>query len=129
MGGLVPKERAFWGANGADVVVTPSSVQTPLCTKLWSFVAPLPFQAFLGSDADTRGACKDAGVPLLLRFITRFGICSSREQDFGSTAHDSEKEKGSVSAPCSPQLRALHRGLGTDRPPALGRSEFSFCTL
>lgn len=44
----------------------------------------------------------------MLRFISRLGLCSFGEQDFGSAAHESEKEKGSVSTHCPPQPGALY---------------------
>lgn len=122
------RERAFWGAIRADVVVTPSSVQTPLCTKL---CGPCHFlshpRPFLGLTWTRGGAGGDTGVPLLLRSVTRFGICSSGEQDFGSTAHDSEKERGSVSATAlhSPEPCTVD-WVQTDRPATWAGVGFHF---
>lgn len=128
MGGLVPEGKSLLGSHqgrrGGD---TEQRADASLHKALWPLSFSQPSQALLGSDMDTWGAGGDTGVPLLLRSVTRFGICSSREQGFGSTAHDSEKERGSVS------VTALHSPepctvdwVQTDRPATWAGVGFHF---
>lgn len=112
------------GRRGGD---TEQRADASLHKALWPLSFSQPSQALLGSDMDTRGAGGDAGAPLLLRFVTRFGICFSGEQDFGSTAHDSEKEMGFISAPAlhNPEPCTVDWGQ-TDRPATWAGVGFHF---
>lgn len=86
-------------------------------------------QALSWPDVDMQGACGEAGLPLLLRFIIRLGICSFGEQSFGITACDSEKEKRVNINSLPSTTQSLAPGTGYRQAVCLSRSGFSFYTL